>query len=78
MIILALERNLKVTTHSQRGRGREQGVDMNTYRFSVEKYYVVKAINFDEAVELLNDKNEYNYLVNEEWQLLSEEEGVSA
>jgi hypothetical protein len=69
-----------VTTGFQRGRGRgqEQGVDMNTYRFSVEKYYVVKAINYDEAVELLNDKNEYNYLVNEEWQLLSEEEGVSA
>jgi len=51
---------------------------MNTYRFSVEKYYVVKAISFDEAVELLNDKNEYTYLVNEEWQLLSEEEEVSA
>jgi hypothetical protein len=56
----------------------KQGAKMNTYRFSVEKYYVVKAISFDEAVELLNDKNEYTYLVNEEWQLLSEEEGVSA
>jgi len=51
---------------------------MNTYRFSVEKYYAVKAENFDEAQELLDSKNEYTYLVNEEWQILSEEEGVSA
>ena len=39
MIILALERNLKVTTRSQRGRGREQGVDMPEYIMTVSIEY---------------------------------------
>ena len=41
MIILALERNLMVTAHSQRGRGRgrEQGVDMPEYIMTVSIEY---------------------------------------
>lgn len=50
---------------------------MMTYRFSVEKFYAVSADTYEEAVELINSEKEYNYVVDETWQLLSTEE-VSA
>ncbi len=54
MIILALERNLKVTTHSQRGRGREQGVDMPEYIMTVSIEY---GTNIEaDSVEQARDK----------------------
>jgi hypothetical protein len=46
---------------------------MTKYRFSVEKFYAVEADSYDEAIELLNSEKEYDYIVNEEWQLLGEE-----
>jgi len=50
---------------------------MTIYRFSVDKFYAVEADTYEEAVELINSEKEYDYVVDETWQLLSTEE-VSA
>ena len=79
MIILALERNLTVTTRSQRGRGRgrEQGVVMNTYRFSVDQVIEVKANSLSEAEDSLpiyptGFEGQAYYVTNESVELLGE------
>lgn len=43
------------------------------YRFSVTKDYQVEAENYDMAIDLLNSEREYDFVVNEEWQLLEGE-----
>lgn len=45
------------------------------YRFAIEKYYVVQADNYNEALDLLNSEKEYSYVVNENVTYLSEQEG---
>ena len=50
---------------------------MTIYRFSVDKLYAVEAVTYEEAVDLINSEREYQYVVDESWQLLSTEE-VSA
>ncbi len=47
---------------------------MTKYRFSVEKFYAVEASTQDEAISLINSEKEYDYVVDETWQLLSTEE----
>jgi hypothetical protein len=46
---------------------------MSIYRFAVEKYYKVEADSYDEAVEKINSEQEYQYVVNESWQILEGE-----
>jgi hypothetical protein len=50
---------------------------MTIYRFSVDKLYAVESVTYEEAVDLINSEREYQYVVDESWQLLSTEE-VSA
>ena len=45
------------------------------YRFEARKYYEVEAPTYDEALALLNSEKEYDYLVQEEWEVL-EGQGV--
>jgi hypothetical protein len=47
---------------------------MPTFRFCVEKFYKVEADTEEEAIEKINSEKEYDYVVDEEWQLLGEEE----
>ena len=44
------------------------------YRFAIEKYYVVQANSYDEALQAINSEREYNYVVNENLMFLSERE----
>jgi hypothetical protein len=50
---------------------------MTIYRFSVDKFYAVPADTYEEAVELINSEKEYDYVVDETWQLLSTEEVIA-
>jgi hypothetical protein len=43
---------------------------MNTFRFVMEKYYKVEADNYDEAIAKINSEQEYQFVVDESWQLL--------
>jgi len=40
---------------------------MPKYRFSVEKFYEVEAPTKEEALDLINSEQEYNYLIDESW-----------
>ena len=42
---------------------------MTKYRFNVEKFYEVEAPTKEEALDLINSEQEYNYLVDESWQV---------
>lgn len=42
---------------------------MTKYRFSVEKLYEVEAPTKEEALDLINSEQEYNYLIDESWQV---------
>lgn len=54
---------------------RKKGSREMKYRFEARKYYEVEAPTYDEALALLNSEKEYNYLVQEEWEIL-EGQGV--
>jgi hypothetical protein len=43
------------------------------YRFVVEKHYQLEAENYYEAIEKINSEHEYQYVVDENWQLLEGE-----
>ena len=47
---------------------------MPVFRFSVEKFYKVEADTEEEAIEKINSEKEYDYVVDEEWQLLGKEQ----
>jgi hypothetical protein len=46
---------------------------MNTFRFVVEKHYKVEADNYDEAIAKINSEQEYQFVVDESWQILEGE-----
>lgn len=46
------------------------------YRFSVTKDYQLEAGSYEEAVNMVNSEQEYDYLVNEEWTVLEGEVGA--
>ena len=52
---------------------KERGsYSMPKYRFYVEKSYEVTAPTKEEALALINSEQEYNYLVDESWQVEGE------
>jgi len=42
---------------------------MPKYRFNVEKFYEVEAPTKEEALDLINSEQEYDYLKDESWQV---------
>jgi hypothetical protein len=46
---------------------------MNTYRFVVEKHYKVEADDYYQAIAKINSEQEYEFVVDENWQMLEGE-----
>ena len=46
---------------------------MSTFRFVMEKHYKVEADNYDEAIAKINSEQEYQFVVDESWQILEGE-----
>lgn len=46
---------------------------MPKFRFIAEKHYLIEADNYDEALALLTDEEQYDFLVDETWSWEEEE-----